>query len=119
MCQCDFDPPQVHSTRFPVTRKSRRCYECGRVIEQGEKYRYTFAVYDGEPHAYSICIGCSAGIDWLSEHCGCWLYGGVRDDLVDHFVGGHTEFNLGRLIISMKKQWTWRGGERMPIPVHA
>jgi hypothetical protein len=120
MCQCDFDPPNFTGTRHQRARKWYICRECGRKIEQGEVYRYTFAVYHGEETLHHrCCLGCEKGLEWLSDECGCWQYDTILQDLEEHFWDGHSSWYLGRLISSMKRRWTWRGGERMPIPVRA
>lgn len=50
---CDFC-----SQRIITARKKHRCIECSRTIEYGEKYEYTFGVWDGSPSVYKTCEDC-------------------------------------------------------------
>lgn len=116
MCSCDWDPAEFYRTIFRVARKAHNCYECGREICPGERYRYTSAKWDGNVSDAKTCIGCSAGIEWLADECGCWQHGNVAQELIDHFYDGHSSWNLGRLIASMGQQWTRADGSLLPVP---
>src|SRR4051812_40649558 len=77
MCSCDWDPPEFSRTLSRVARKVHKCYECARKISPGERYQSVSGKWSGQLSQFNICVGCSAGIEWLSEECGCWEYGNV------------------------------------------
>ena len=47
-CSCDYDPPQVYSSRIVKGRKEYRCYECSHKIAVGEQHEYAFGLLGGE-----------------------------------------------------------------------
>lgn len=117
MCYCDWDPPEFYRTAFRVAKKAHECYECGRFVQPGERYRYTTSKQEGSLYECKTCIGCSAGIDWLADNCGCWEHGEIRQGLIDHFDGEQASFKLGRLIVSMgRRAWRRGNGSLLPVP---
>lgn len=50
--------PDVFREKVQRARKQYRCCECKSVINRGDKYRYTFGVWDSVTHVYRQCEPC-------------------------------------------------------------
>lgn len=93
-----------------VARKPHLCYECHRTIEPGERYEYGVFATDYGIQTIKTCAHCQAVRSWLVAQCGGWAYGGVLEDLEEHWsesweVRGRY---LARAIAGMRRHW--RGG---------
>jgi hypothetical protein len=84
-CFCDYDPPSMIRESEPVARKDHRCTECGRRIAAGERYSYTWGIWDGMADTFKTCPRCLALRDYVKAHvpCLCWAYGSVTDDCIE------------------------------------
>lgn len=101
---CDTFSRYVHRK----ARKSHRCGECGREIPSGETYRYATGLYDGGFWQAKTCAHCEAATRWLLLVCNGWLYGGVWEDLGEHWSEEWTpikSLDLGRLLVWRNRRW--------------
>lgn len=57
----------VQREKIQVARKQHHCDACRASIGIGEKYSYTFIVYDGESSTTKRCMRCDAIYDHLCE----------------------------------------------------
>src|SRR4030066_192878 len=104
MCMVDsYDGPGEGSfmdQRIISARKEHSCYECRRKISPGETYQRTTAMWHrGEGiDTYKVCRHCVQAEKWLARECGGWLYGGVLEDLEEHWREEETtrSWRLGR-----------------------
>lgn len=62
--------PSVWREKFRRARKEHDCEACGRRIERGEMYSYTFSVYDGNPSETVRCLRCDVLYQLLQEKIG-------------------------------------------------
>lgn len=94
-------------------RTPHECYECGRTIQPGETYHRTAVVCDGRFEAYKHCGQCAIVADWLLKTCSGFLFGGVEDDLGEHWSEDYRCLDLGRLIVGMGRDWRGISVERV------
>jgi len=123
---CMIDSCDEQFTFLDVTdrkaRKAHTCAECRRVIQPGETYKRTAAVYDGRWGTWQTCAHCRVAQAWLSRECGGFLQEGVLEDLEEHmdeFWGkdSHRRLEVGRLIVGMRRDWKrFDGAGLMPVP---
>jgi len=113
-CYCDYESPAVERTKIVKARKAHKCYECRRSIRVGERYEYTFQVYDGYPESYHLCENCRDIRVFVSNNlpCFCWAWGSLLDDAKEaikeaYYRAGDevrgVAFGLGRLIVKAKR----------------
>lgn len=123
MCAIDYcdEPFSVYWTKENVTaRKEHKCDECHRVIAIGEKYLYSFGVYDHQGYNYHICAHCTIAAKWLTDNCGGFLHEGVLEDIEQHIEEYPGMVGLIRFKIGMKRSWKrFSGPGLMPIPRQA
>lgn len=81
-CSCDYDPPEVYSSRLVKARKEYRCYECDRKIAIGDTHEYVFGVSGGYPYQPRTCLHCVGIRQFVSINipCFCWAHGNIIDD---------------------------------------
>jgi len=114
----DSDGPVTHIDigRYVKARKEHRCNECRRTIRAGERYHNeTFLDDNRNIKNHKTCPHCMVARGWLWDECGGWLYGGVREDVLDHWID-KGDIRLARLIVGMRRKWTTRRGALMPMP---
>src|SRR5215472_16445516 len=118
MCRVEGgDLPQAYSTKDHTARKRHRCGECHRTIEPGERYRYTWLLYEGTPCQYKTCIHCQVGCEWLRINCGGWVFEEVGDELVEHAREYPLlAMPLLRVVIGIRRGWRYRDGKSMALP---
>lgn len=113
-CYCDYEPCAVYSARDVTARKPHRCYECERPIEAGERYRYTFSVYDGYASSIHTCSHCRDIQQWVANNipCFCWMHGSMLDDAKEaireaYYRAGNEVrglfFGFGRLLVKAQR----------------
>ena len=73
-CGCD-DGPEVFRQTEVTARKVHKCTECGKMIEPGETYTYTFYVFEGDPDQVHSCEKCKDLADSLNALGFCYSYG--------------------------------------------
>jgi hypothetical protein len=81
-CYCDYDPPSVFSSKSVTARKKHLCDECCRPINAGERYLYSFGVWEGYASSHYTCSHCQEIQKFVSISipCFCWAYGNMIDD---------------------------------------
>lgn len=84
-CYCDYDAPSVYNKTTPKARKQHKCYECGSVIDAGEKYENVFGVWDGDGSTFKTCSRCLDLRNFVEDNvpCVCWQHGNIRDDCIE------------------------------------
>lgn len=86
MCCCyDAPQPDFHSARVVTARQRHRCCECLAFIQPGERYEYVSGLWEGELSTYKTCLACVELRTKLSEHCGCWVYEGIAEDICESY----------------------------------
>ncbi len=102
-------------------RKPHRCGECFRTIAPGEPYIYVSGLMDGDFVVARQCEHCAAAATLLENHCRGFVYGGVAEDLEDHF--GQLvpwRYQAGRYAASIRRKWRrFSGAGLMPVPREA
>lgn len=74
----------VYNESWRGARKQHRCCECRRTIERGERYHYTFGVWDGDADQYTTCAQCAEiRVAFACE--GAWIFGQLWDNLESSF----------------------------------
>lgn len=103
-----------------VASRPYRCYECDREIAMGERYYYLTGIINGDHHweTYRLCAHCDWAAGWLRGQCNGFLFGGVQEDLRNHWDEDVLlrDFDLGRRIVGMRRRWRRRDGSLMPVP---
>jgi hypothetical protein len=66
--------------------KVHKCYECGRDIVPGERYKYEKIVNEGHHDDYKTCIDCAS----VREHLVCSFYYGDVWELVRESISYYT-----------------------------
>ena len=75
--------------------KEHKCCECDRTIENGENYRHTSGVWDGEPESYNQCLNCYHIMDVVSregEFDESPCFGFLRKHILEDFHEPAKEF---------------------------
>jgi hypothetical protein len=118
MCMIDYcdERATVLHEQNRVARKQHKCSECQRQILTGEQYMHEAIVNDSSVDIFRTCEHCQVVREWLSEECGGWAYGGVEEDIREHFYEGYG-LPVGRLAAGMSRHWRRRDGRLMPVPV--
>ncbi len=57
----------VHRTRIVKARKKHSCVACRETIRKGDRYRYTFQVFDGDSSSFRHCLRCNAMISAIDR----------------------------------------------------
>ena len=113
-CYCDYDPPQVYSSRVVKARKEYRCYECHARIRVGDKHEYAFGVYDGYAYQPRTCMHCVDIRQFVVNNipCFCWGHGNLIDDCRDIIQAAYEQapdevrgvaFGFGRLLVKGRR----------------
>lgn len=100
-------------------RKEHQCFECSRVIAKGEQYEVAKGKSDFGIETYKTCAHCVWARSWLLVECNGFLFGGVEDDLRDHWDENWElrSVDLGRRILGMRARWRRRDGALMAVPM--
>lgn len=98
-----------------TARKEHRCNECRRTIDQGETYKFECFAYERQIWTYKTCVHCLAVRDWLTEHCGTFVFDMVKEDFIEH-KDEQPGRSVLRAIVAMDR-YQWRmNGKLMPVP---
>lgn len=85
-CSCvyvgDSESSEFESITNPVSRKTHKCYECGKEILPGEKYERSSGVWDGDFNTFKTCADCLSTRE--SFFCGGYIYGALWEYLWEH-----------------------------------
>lgn len=117
MCMIDSaDYPDFVRVHSRVARTTHCCSECARIIAQGETYEYVAGKSDGEFFQNKTCAHCQKARVWLSHVCRGWVYGGMLQDLAEHwdYEPRYRSRWLAQALWGMKHKWTRKGGV-MPL----
>lgn len=126
---CMHDDPSVDMPEFcgrsnRKARKDRKCSECFRTIKVGETYEYMAGKWDGRLDTFSTCQHCLVAREWLVNECGGYVFGGVKEDLRQHWEErSHYRRRWGRDMLKrlagavwgMRRKWTRLSGELMAV----
>ena len=86
------DMPEFFNSKKHVSRKERRCCECGGVILCGEQYYSFSGVWSGDFLTFKMCSDCKPLWDEWGERCKIsgelQYFGGLFDDI---FAGKHID----------------------------
>ena len=98
-------------------RKVHRCYECHCEIRPGESYECRKFASDYGVETVTTCPHCVAVRSWLVVQCRGWLYGGVLQDLQEHWQDDDLLRGryLALAISGMQKRWAKRDGSPMRV----
>lgn len=126
MCRIqDCDPWKVYRAGTRVARKEHTCFECGRKITKGESYHYATGLHPDAAgwDVFKLCPHCDAASQWLVVVCNGFLYGGIREELREHWEEEWElrSIGLGRLIHGIERRWqrTKYATGLMEIPTYA
>lgn len=114
-CYCDYDAPEVYSSRIVHGRKDYNCWECGKSIIKGEQHEYAFGVADGATYQPRTCMSCVGIRQFVSINipCFCWAHGNLIEDAKNIVRAAYEEapdevrgvaFGLGRLLVSARRE---------------
>lgn len=94
-CSCvyagDTCEGEFYSDRIVKAKKKHKCCECRHEIKSGEKYEYTFGVWEGDPAIHKTCLDCVAVRNEF--FCHGWAYGLVWEQLEEHICGNNGEIS--------------------------
>lgn len=119
MCLVDnADDWEVLSDERPRAIKEHTCDDCFRVIGKGEHYRRVTGVSYNDLLTFKMCAHCEAAAAWLVRECRGYLFGGIHEDLREHWnIGGeYHQVWLARVLVGMRRKWARRDGSLMPVP---
>lgn len=113
-CYCDYESPDVYSSRLVCARKPYRCDECDGPIFIGERYEYAFGVQDGYPYQPHTCLDCVGIRKFIQANipCWCWAHGNMLEDARKIIEAAYSEardevkglaFGFGRLLVKARR----------------
>lgn len=110
MCRIqDCDPWKLYSFKIVKARRAHKCFECDRTISPGERYHRASALDpDGDRwQSYKLCAHCDAASEWLMVVCNGYLYGGIGEELQEHWDEEIElrSIGLARLIHGRERAW--------------
>jgi hypothetical protein len=105
----DGDTYEVLDIKIRRARKTYRCGECNQPIEPGDTYERMVGVLDGLD-THRSCLKCAEARRWLEVVCSTWAYGGVWEDLMEHWSEDwlYRSHGLGRLILTIRSPRRWK-----------
>ena len=81
---CDFEMPSVFNQTTPRARTRYRCCECHGWIETGERYQYSWGLWEGSGNSYKTCSGCAKLRDEVGKLSDCCVaFTGLWDELLE------------------------------------
>lgn len=115
MCMFDeYELATVFVEKMKTSRKERRCDECIRAIQKGERYMSIRGLQDGIWWTSQHCEHCAMVAAWLKEECGGYLTRGLEEDLEQHIgEGRQDEVRILRMLAGMRRQWKRFDGRGM------
>lgn len=118
MCMVDYADGCVTmlSSGLRTARKAHTCHECGRTIKAAELYRSESYIWEGEFQVHKTCPQCLICRQWLENECSGWVYGGVAEDVEEHYHEAAypkaIKRDLARLVVGLRTHWKFK---RMPV----
>ena len=105
-------------TKYPTARKAHRCDECARVIQPGERYSRTAAIWEGDWFTNVACLHCAIArmiVDYGDDYYSEGYYHGLREWLAD---SAEHVWSL-RLKVGVERCWQrFDGTGLMPLPAN-
>lgn len=115
MCMIqDADSWKFFHSKEVTSRKTWKCVDCYRTIQPGERYHYATGLLAGAKTWDQLrqCMHCHIAAEWLFVICHGWVYGGILEDLQEHW-DEYPSRALARLTSGIKVKWH---GGRDPLP---
>ena len=114
-CYCDYESPEVYSSKRVRARKEYRCYECSSKIAVGERHEYAFGVADGFSYQPRTCASCLDIRQFVKNNipCFCWAHGNMLEDAKNTVEAAYLQapdevrgvgFGLGRLLVKARQE---------------
>lgn len=115
-CYCDDSESfSVYSARIVCARKPHKCYECSAPIKPGDRYEYSFGVYDGYGYSHHTCERCLDIRQFIKNSipCFCWAHGSLHDDVENIISEAYYQaadevrglrFGVGRLLVKARQE---------------
>jgi hypothetical protein len=77
------------------------------VIAKGETHTHIVGKWEGDFGTYRVCAHCRAAGEWLNVACGGWMFGGIGEELGDHWDEEIQlrSVMLARLILGHRRRW--------------
>jgi hypothetical protein len=123
MCRIhDAEPCEYYRAKNVTARKNHQCMECDRTIARGETYHRATMLFDDRWDTCKLCAHCEAVAEWLSVVCGGYLYGGIGEELIEHWDEEPElrSMGLARAIYGRERGWRSKFGRGLlPIPYEA
>lgn len=111
---------KVFRSEWRTARKQHACYDCGRKIEPGERYYFATGISNDDWRrwdTYRECAHCQYAAKWLLAECGGYLFGGILEDLEEHWDGElMRDLHIGRAIVGLRRRWRRKDGSLMAVP---
>lgn len=121
----DCDPWRVYREAIRTARKNHQCFECGRTIAKGERYRWATGLHPENPRnswdVFKLCAHCDAAAQWLVVMCNGYLFGGIGEELREHWIEEPLlrSIGLARLVHGIENKWMrskYAPGQMMDVP---
>jgi hypothetical protein len=127
MCNCDCandNPYRFIDESTQRARKPRKCSECSRASEIGERHRHIFGRWaDSGAETFRWCVHCVAAQEIAASitGCHCYCFTALWESIDEEARERQKNVVLCRLVISARHRWAYQRGPRkgqlMPIPV--
>jgi hypothetical protein len=119
MCRDYDDYTKVYRATLRRARKTHRCDECGRTIEQGEQYEVAQGLSDegGSWWGGKTCSHCMTARSFLLVECQGFGHTAVLEELAEHWEESplYHSMWLGRAILGMRRRWRRSDGTLLPV----
>jgi hypothetical protein len=79
---CDCERPEFYEQSNPRSRRVRRCYECDRLIDVGQRYSRTSGKWSGSFESIATCLDCERISAWLGRRIDCCISFGELADML-------------------------------------
>lgn len=86
----DAEMPEWFTEKMVRARKAHQCGECGCEIQPGQRYERATGEWYGEFVTHATCVPCASMRD---EYLCDWVYGGVRELLMNALYMDPMEYN--------------------------
>lgn len=84
-CGCDSDGyAEIFRQSYPKARKEHKCADCGKMIQPGEEYEYTFQVFEGDASSCKSCLACAGIREALADLGFCFEMGELRSAYIEY-----------------------------------
>ena len=99
----DGESPDVFNSHVLTARKPHKCFECGYVIQPGDRYERVSGKWEREWSTYRFCLPCSEiGLEFADGgRCFGFLWEGMEENWDE---GAHITACMNRLTTAAAKQ---------------